>query len=108
MAVLDAIKVDLEINEESLAALERLAALGAGAVRVVNPGPGDRLIFLMERRLSADQSAHFKEQAEQVLKCECVVVSDVSEIIHLQADAATLAQVPLPHEVDNALVKDPG
>lgn len=82
------IKVDLEINEESLDALERLAALGAGAVRVVNPQPGDRLVFLMNRRLSTDHAAMFKEQAEKVLQCECVVVSDVSEIVHLQADAA--------------------
>lgn len=108
MAVIDSIKVDLEINEESLAALERLAALGAHAVRVINPEPGDRLVFLMERRLSREQSEVFKQQAEEVLKCECVVVSDVSEIIHLQADPVTVEPRPLPYEVDNALVRDPG
>lgn len=94
MAVIDSIKVDLEINEESLAALERLAALGAGAVRVINPQPGDRLIFLMQRRLSADQTAMFKEQAESVLHCECVVVADVEEIIHLEANPARVVEAP--------------
>lgn len=86
----DTIKVDLELNEESLAALERLAALGAGAVRVINPLPGDRLVFLMSRRMTMDMKAEFQRQAESHLECLCLVVEDVSEIIHLQAPEASL------------------
>lgn len=92
MAKVDSIKVDLEINEESLAALERLAAMGAGVVRVINPQPGDKLVFVMSRRLKSEQRAMFVELAEAQLHCECLVVEDVSEIVHLQANPLVVVE----------------
>lgn len=93
MAVIDSIKVDLEINEESLAALERLAALGAGAVRVINPQPNDKVIFLVERRLTQEARMDFERLASEHLGCKTLVVHDVSEIIHFQAPQIEVAHV---------------
>lgn len=79
------IKIDLEFTEESLETLREISALGAAAVRIVSPEPDDKILFLIERRLTMEQREEFERVASEGLGCKCLVVHDVSEIIHLQA-----------------------
>lgn len=80
-----AIKIDLEFTEESLETLREISALGAAAVRVINPEPDDKILFLVERRLTYEQREEFERIASEGLGCQCIVVHDVAEIVHLQA-----------------------
>lgn len=81
------IKIDLEFSEESLEKLREISALGAAAVRCINPQPGDRIIFLYKgRTLSQESRAEFERLGEEALGCRCLVVMDVDEIIHLEAN----------------------
>lgn len=85
------IKIDLEFSEESLETLREISALGAAAVRVINPEPDDKILFLVERRLTYEQREEFERVASEGLGCKCLVVHDVAEIVHLQAAAKATA-----------------